>query len=114
MNKGKIYSIIAAVLYFIFWILLLVFGIFSNPVSRYVLHLFDDGGETYLLFLGLILLTIMIVGTILSEKAKKITEGSRFSKIIAAAYWIAIVLVILAICAFIFFFIMMVITGSYM
>ncbi len=114
MKKGKIYSIIAGALYVLFWILLIVFGLTGNPVSRFVLDLFDSNANIYFILLTIILFAILIFGTILSSKGKTLTEGSRISKIIFTLYWIAIALLVLAICAFIFFLIMMVVTGSYM
>ncbi len=113
-KRGNLYLKISGILYIIFMLGLVIFGLFGNTASRYVLSLFGGQGDVYLAALGAVLFPIFILGLVLSEKAKKYLERNLISKIISGLYWFTIIAVLLAIIGFIIFFIMMIISGSFM
>ncbi|WP_029233182.1 hypothetical protein [Butyrivibrio sp. VCB2006] len=110
---GKLYTGIAVVLFALFWIVLILFGLTGNAVSRYVLGLFKND-SMYLIVLGIILISLLLIGEIVSNKAREYSENNLVSKIVYAAFWVTIGLCILAVILFIVFVVMMVLSGSLM
>ncbi|MCR4653345.1 MAG: hypothetical protein K5744_06590 [Eubacterium sp.] len=113
-KKGKLCLRAAFALYVIFWLLLVVFGLFSNPASRYVLSLFDGNANYYLGTLLALLFGILIAGTFLCRQAKRYTNGGIGSKVTAIVYLVTFILAIAAIFLFILFVLLMVASGSLM
>nr|WP_027871654.1 hypothetical protein [[Eubacterium] cellulosolvens] len=111
-KKGKLCLRTASGLYVLFWFLLIVFGLFGNPASRYVLALFDGNANYYMSTLLVLLFGILIAGMFLSRRAKTYTNGSTASKAAVIVYLVTFILAIVAIVLFIFFILLMVASGS--
>ena len=112
-NKGIFFVYISATLLVLFWLLLVMFGLSGNGISRYVSGLFRDAKQ-YLTVLGVLLITILVSGSILSRKAKIYSENSIISRVVHIGFWITICLAILAVILFIAAVIGMCVTGSFM
>lgn len=111
-KKGKLLLGTASVLYLLFWVLLIGFGLSGNPVSRYVLSLFGEDGSLYLHTLLVLQFAILIVGLTLSGRARRCTNGSIAGKVAVMVYLVTFILAIVAIVLYIIFVLLMVSSGS--
>ncbi len=113
MKKGYRYTRIALMMFTAFWLLLSIFGVSKNAASQYLMGVFPSD-EAYLVTLGIVLLVLLVVGLILSKKAKVLTENSRASKLVLIGFRITIGFIIVELIIFGVAMVCMVMSGSLM